>query len=59
MNFELRTSNFSALLPGFLSRKTRKSIYPPSARLPYVIPERFWPESRNTPEWIPAKGMPE
>jgi len=24
-----------------------------------VIPERFWPESGNTPEWIPAKGMPE
>jgi hypothetical protein len=26
---------------------------------PSVIPARFWPESRNTPEWIPAKGMPE
>jgi hypothetical protein len=24
-----------------------------------VIPARFWPESRNTPDWIPAKGMPE
>jgi len=26
---------------------------------PSVIPARFWPESRNTPDWIPAKGMPE
>jgi hypothetical protein len=24
-----------------------------------VIPARFWPESRNTGDWIPAKGMPE
>jgi hypothetical protein len=28
-------------------------VYPP------VIPERFWPESRNAADWIPAKGMPE
>jgi len=26
---------------------------------PSVIPARFWPESSNTPDWIPAKGMPE
>jgi len=24
-----------------------------------VIPARFWPESRDSLEWIPAKGMPE
>jgi hypothetical protein len=24
-----------------------------------VIPARFWPESRDALEWIPAKGMPE
>jgi hypothetical protein len=23
---------------------------------PSVIPARFWPESSNTPDWIPAKG---
>jgi hypothetical protein len=26
---------------------------------PSVIPAWFWPESRNAPDWIPAKGMPE
>jgi len=25
----------------------------------FVIPARFWPESRTGPDWIPAKGMPE
>jgi hypothetical protein len=25
---------------------------------PSVIPARFWPESRDTADWIPAKGMP-
>jgi hypothetical protein len=26
---------------------------------PSVIPARFWPESRDALDWIPAKGMPE
>jgi hypothetical protein len=26
---------------------------------PSGIPERFWPESRDVRDWIPAKGMPE
>jgi len=24
-----------------------------------VIPACFWAESRDAPDWIPAKGMPE
>jgi len=24
-----------------------------------VIPARFWPESRDVRDWLPAKGMPE
>jgi hypothetical protein len=26
---------------------------------PSVIPARFWPESRDALDWIPARGMPE
>jgi len=55
-----RSADLSALITGFsvLKKQEHMAILQPDA-YPSAIPARFWPESRNTADWIPAKDMPE
>jgi hypothetical protein len=43
----------------FCHQKQENVAILPLHAQPSVIPARFQPESRNTTDWIPAKGMPE